>query len=67
MIVCIRTQLTFTLSMCSEVRQELMTGTPDAPCSGFMREMQVWGVCGGGHGGVFMGGCGGGGVSIIED
>ncbi len=53
--------------MCSEVRQELMTGTPDAPCSGFMREMQVWGVCGGGHGGVFMGGCGGGGVSIIED
>ena len=25
----------------SEVVQDMMLGTPDAPCSGFMREMQV--------------------------
>ena len=26
---------------CSEVVQDMVLGTPDAPCSGFMREMQV--------------------------
>ncbi len=43
-----------------------MSGTPDAPCSGFMREMQVCGMCGDGHGRVWrcvggagVGGCGG--------
>jgi hypothetical protein len=27
---------------CSEVVQDMVLGTPDAPCSGFMREMQVF-------------------------
>ena len=29
------------LSFTSEVVQDMVLGTPDAPCSGFMREMQV--------------------------
>ena len=31
----------FFFHTCREVRQDMLLGTPDAPCSGFMREMQV--------------------------